>query len=130
MQLPDLLFLVYDYLKFEHVRPEKHLASTVTQGSLSVARNTTISETISHITNHTKDKFATDVNLDESNKSQSTLSIEERVTPEKYELPDSIKELQRMHTEMNERIEELNKKFDEIKQQFLHIPTTRKDAVG
>ena len=128
MQLPDLLFLVYDYLKFEYFRLEKQLVTTETQRSLSVATNTTISETISHISNQTIDKFATDANLEGSYKSLLSLSSQEESgalkTPES---PDSIQELQCMHTKMNGRIEELSKSVDKIKKQLFYISSIQEN---
>ena len=121
VQLPDLLFLMYDYLKIEHLRLEPHLATNETQSCRSVSANTTISETVSQISNPTKDNVASDANLGAWNKSQPSLSIEKSVVLGKYNSPDSIQELQHMHTEMNGRIEELSKSVDEIKQQLSYV---------
>ena len=128
MQLPDLLFLIYDYLKTEHLRLETPLATKVTQSSRTVSTNTTISETVSQISNPTKDNVESDANLDAWNKSQPSLSIEKSVVLGKYKSPDSIQELQHMHTEMNARIEELSKSVDEIKQQLSYISSRQENV--
>ena len=128
MQLPDLLFLIYDYLKIEHFRLETPLSTKVTQSSRSVSTNTTISEMVSQISNPNKDNVESDANLDGSNKNQPCLSIEKSVVLGKYKSPDSIQELQHMHTEMNGRIEELSKSVDEIKQQLSYISSRQENV--
>ena len=128
MQLPDLFFLIYDYLKIEHHRLETPLAIKMTQRSRSISTNTTISKTVSLISNPTKDNVESDANLDGSNKNQPSLSIEKSVVLGKYKSPDSIQELQYMHTKMNGRIEELIKSVDIIKQK-LHSISSRQENV-
>ena len=128
MQLPDLLFLIYDYLNIEHFQLETPLATKKTQNSRSVSTNATISETVSQISNTTKDNVESDANLDGSNKNQPSLSIEKSVVLGKYKSPDSIQELQHIHTEMNGRIEELSKSVDEIKQQLFYISSRQEDV--
>ena len=128
VQLPELLFLIYDYLKIEHLRLETPSATKETQSSRSVSTNSTISETVSQISNTTKDNVKSNANIDGSNKNKPSLSTEESVVLQRYKSPDSMQELQHLQTEMNGRIEELSKCVDEIKQQLPYISSRRENV--
>ena len=121
VQLPDVLFFIYDNIERYHIVNKKEVKTCKSRNDKSVESNFATLKISSVSISETKKRLKSHTDLNEPCKTNFTLMERKSKVQGKYESSDKIKELRLKLEAIDERFGELSNTVEEIKRELSDI---------